>query len=206
MPEMIKLTLILLAVCLVSAGALSQTYNGTKAKIAENRKATESIARLAVLPGATKVAAFKIAAVEALAMPAVIGIDDKNKELGYAFKVTEKGFSGEIDVMVGCQKNDKGILVITGTRVLRHSETPGLGAEMNTKVYADVQKLGDNAIPKFQKQFLGKSVKELYLKKTDPKNGTIDAMTASTISSKAFTKAVREGIRKFQSQLEEVSK
>ncbi len=44
------------------------------------------------------------------------------------------------------------------------------------------------------------------MKKLDPVNGTIDAMTAATISSKAFTKAVREGLLKFQNQLGEVSK
>jgi electron transport complex protein RnfG len=212
MPEMVKLTLILLVVCLFSAAALSQTYNGTKDKIAENRKATESIARLAVLPGATAVAEFDLSTtVEASEKnePSLLvfsGVDSSDKQIGWAFKVSEKGFSGDIDVMVGCRKNEKGLLTVTGTRVLRHSETPGLGAEMNTLAYSDVQKLGDKAVPKFQKQFIGKSVKQLSLKALDPANGTIDSMTAATISSKAFTKAVREGIEKFQAKLEEVSK
>jgi len=207
MPEMLKLTLILLVVCLCSAGALSQTYNSTKEKIAKNRKATESIARLAVLPGATSVSIFNAdKSVESKtsdsAIKAFAGTDDSKKQIGYAFKVSEKGFSGDIDVMVGCAKNKKGLLAVTGTRVLRHSETPGLGAEMNTVAYSDTQKFGDKAVPKFQKQFIGKTVEQLYLKKLDPKKGTIDSMTAATISSKAFTKAVREGIETFK----EVSK
>ena len=217
MPEMVKLTLILLVVCLCSAAALSQTYNNTKAKIQENNDAVESLARIAVIPGAQSVTAFTAAVPQEFTSEAknveaevkksasvYTGVDKDGKVLGYAFTVSEKGFSGDIKVMVGCGKNDSGELAVTGTRVLLHTETPGLGAEMNTVAYEDVKAFGDKAVPLFQKQFIGKTASQLYLKKTDPAKGTIDSMTAATISSRAFTKAVREGIEKFRTELKEV--
>ncbi len=201
MPEMMRLTLILLVVCLVSAGALSQTYESTKAKIAKNRAATEADARLAVIPGATKVvAAPELELGEKVKV--FRGTDDAGKTIGYAFKVSEKGFSGVIDVMIGA-KREGNELKVAGTQVLRHSETPGLGAEMTTKAY-NVKLGAEEAIPAFQKQFVGLRTSELFLKKSG--KGKIDSITAATISSRAFTNAVRGGIEQLANKVSGVSK
>ena len=201
MPEMLRLTLILLVVCLVSAGALSQTYESTKAQIAKNRAATEADARLAVIPGATNI-------VEAPEMKidekinVYRGTDTQGKTVGYAFKVSQKGFSGAIDVMIGA-KVDGGELEVAGTQVLRHSETPGLGAEMNTKAY-NIKLGAEEPIPAFQKQFVGLKTSELFLKKSG--KGKIDAITAATISSRAFTNAVRGGLERLTNKVSGRSK
>ena len=200
MPEMMRLTLILLVVCLVSAGALSQTYESTKAMIAKNRAATEADARLAVIPGATKVVAapeMKMDKVQVFR-----GTDDNGKTIGFAFKVSEKGFSGVIDVMIGA-KLEGSELKVAGTQVLRHSETPGLGAEMTTRAY-NVKLGAEEPIPAFQKQFVGLRTSELFLSKSG--KGKIDSITAATISSRAFTIAVRKGIEQLASKVSGVSK
>jgi len=203
MPEMARLTLILLVVCLLSAAALSQSYVLTAPRIAANRQATEAAARLDVLPGATKIqdgVALRIP-VEGGDVDVYRGLDDGGTTVGYAFKVSQKGFSGDIDVMIGARVLPTGGLVVAGTRVLRHSETPGLGAEMTTKAYADIEALGESkAIPEFQKKFIDKAPAELRLKK-DSATGTIDALTAATISSRAFTNAVRNGLERLASRL-----
>lgn len=93
--------------------------------------------------------------------------------VGYAVKtLSMKGFSGEIDMMVGF-KPDGEIYKIS---VLSHSETPGLGAKMNT--------------PEFKDQFNSKnpSSYKLLVKKD---GGDVDAITAATISSRAFSDAVQ---------------
>ncbi len=92
--------------------------------------------------------------------------------VGYAVSTyTKKGFSGNINMMAGF-KTDGTIVNIT---VLDHKETPGLGTKMTE--------------PAFKDQFMDKNPSEFKLKvKKD--GGPVDAITAATISSRAFCDAV----------------
>jgi len=92
--------------------------------------------------------------------------------VGYAvLTYTKKGFSGNINMMAGF-KTDGTIVNIT---VLDHKETPGLGTKMTE--------------PKFKDQFRDKNPAVFKLKvKKD--GGPVDAITAATISSRAFCDAV----------------
>jgi len=88
---------------------------------------------------------------------------------------TKKGFSGEIRLMVGF-KPDGSIIDIA---VLKHAETPGLGDKME-KNKSD-----------FSVQFMGQNPESFKLAvKND--NGDVDAITASTISSRAYCDAVQK--------------
>jgi len=100
--------------------------------------------------------------------PAKMGSDT----VGYAvLTYTKKGFSGNINMMAGF-KTDGTIVNIT---VLDHKETPGLGTKMTE--------------PGFKDQFKDKNPGEFKLKvKKD--GGPVDAITAATISSRAFCDAV----------------
>ena len=84
-------------------------------------------------------------------------------------KVT--GFGGTLEVMVGFDAEGK----VWSTSVLSHSETPGLGAKCTEAAFKD------------QFDRLDPSVKTLQVKKD---GGDIDAITASTITSRAYTLAV----------------
>lgn len=92
--------------------------------------------------------------------------------VGYAVNTyTRKGFSGYIGLMAGF-RSDGTIINIT---VLEHKETPGLGTKMTE--------------PGFKDQFRGKNPGEFRLRvKKD--GGPVDAITAATISSRAFCDAV----------------
>jgi electron transport complex protein RnfG len=93
--------------------------------------------------------------------------------IGYAVNTyTKKGFSGNISLMAGFRP-DGSIVNIT---VLDQKETPGLGTKM--------------AEPMFINQFNEKnpSVFSLKVKKD---GGPVDAITAATISSRAFCDAVQ---------------
>jgi len=96
-----------------------------------------------------------------------------NEIVGYAVNTyTKKGFSGNISLMAGF-KPDGTIVNIT---VLEQKETPGLGTKM--------------AEAKFKDQFNEKDPSQFNLKvKKD--GGQVDAITAATISSRAFCDAVR---------------
>lgn len=94
--------------------------------------------------------------------------------VGYAVEtVTKSGFSGEFRLMVGFLPDGK----IYGIKVLEHSETPGLGSKMTEE--------GNPLV----KSFEGKSPASMSLKvKKD--GGDVDALTAATISSRAYVDAV----------------
>lgn len=86
---------------------------------------------------------------------------------------TRLGFSGEIKVMVGLLPDG----TIYDVTVLSHAETPGLGDKMDKKK------------SDWSSQFKGKNPGTFRLSVTKD-GGDVDAITASTISSRAFCDAV----------------
>jgi len=86
---------------------------------------------------------------------------------------TMMGFSGEIKIMVGLLPDGS----INDVAVLEHKETPGLGDKMERKK------------SEWSIQFQGKDPAEFKIAVTKD-GGDIDAITASTISSRAFCDAV----------------
>jgi electron transport complex protein RnfG len=100
--------------------------------------------------------------------------------VGYAINTyTSKGFSGNIYLMAGFKPDG----TIIGISVLNHKETPGLGTKMTE--------------PEFKEQFTGKNPGEFILKvKKD--GGQVDAITAATISSRAFCDAIQRAYNTIQ--------
>ena len=95
---------------------------------------------------------------------------------------TLKGFGGEIKVIVGFDM--KG--TILNYSVLEHAETPGLGAKMQEWFRMD----------KGQQSILGRAVPADGLKVVKD-GGDVDAITAATISSRAFLNAVNRAYSAF---------
>lgn len=92
---------------------------------------------------------------------------------GYAVETYTSGFGGRMLLMVGFEIDGK----IKGISVLSHSETPGLGDKINpSKSNFSVQFEGMNP-----------SNFKLLVKKD---GGDVDAITASTITSRAYCEAV----------------
>lgn len=88
---------------------------------------------------------------------------------------TKKGFGGEIRIMVGFDADQK----IVNYSVLEHNETPGLGSKMEEWFRAD----------KGKQSVLGRDMKGGALK-VSKDGGEVDAITAATISSRAFLDAI----------------
>lgn len=101
--------------------------------------------------------------------------DKEGQSLGTAVKSAEGGFSGDIVVLVGFDKTGK----LLGYDVLEHAETPGLGAKAGVWFQAD----GKGSI-------IGRQMDEEKPLKVKKDDGDVEAITASTITSKAFLKAV----------------
>jgi electron transport complex protein RnfG len=92
-------------------------------------------------------------------------------KIGYAFLAVGKGYGGDIDILVGLEDET----TIKGISIVSHSETPGLGSRITESFFTD--------------QFTGLSIDEVALKRN---GGEVDAITGSTISSRAVINAVRE--------------
>ncbi|MBO7568899.1 MAG: RnfABCDGE type electron transport complex subunit G [Bacteroidaceae bacterium] len=102
--------------------------------------------------------------------------NSRKQDLGVAVESTTMGFGGELKVLVGFDNDGK----IMGYTILQHSETPGLGAKAD-KWFQEGEK-GD---------IIGKSpaANPLVVNKD---GGDVDAITASTITTRAFLKAVNQ--------------
>ena len=105
----------------------------------------------------------------------------QKQDLGAAVVSTTSGFGGDLKVLVGFDSEGK----ILGYTLLEHTETPGLGAKAD-KWFQKGQK-GD---------IIGKSpAVPLTVKKDD---GQIDAITASTITSRAFLLAINNAYNAYK--------
>ena len=102
--------------------------------------------------------------------------------IGSAVESTTMGFGGDLKVLVGF--NAEG--TILGYTILQASETPGLGAKADKWF----QKDGKGNI-------IGKSLANGDLK-VNKDGGDVDAITASTITSRAFLKAVNQAYSAYQ--------
>ncbi len=113
--------------------------------------------------------------------------DKSGKELGAAVESTTGGFGGDLQVLVGFDTEGK----ILGYTILQASETPGLGAKATTWF----QKDGKGSV-------IGKSPKDgdLHVSKDDKSGNAVDAITASTITSRAFLKAINQAYAAYTSK------
>ena len=99
-----------------------------------------------------------------------------NGQEGYAVETAVDGFGGTFRVMVGFDKEGN----ILGYEILEHQETPGLGSHME-HWFKNAEKPGQNII--------GRKGGALQVSKD---GGDVDAITAATISSRAFLKAINQ--------------
>ena len=107
-------------------------------------------------------------------------VDDNKQPLGVAIQSTTLGFGGDLKVLVGFDNEGN----VKGYTLLAHTETPGLGAKADQWF----QKDGKGSI-------IGKNPGEKPLGVTKDKKAEeqqVDAITASTITSRAFLKAINQ--------------
>ncbi len=111
-------------------------------------------------------------------------MDSLNNEIGVVFRVFPQGYGGPIPVTVGLSNEG----TITGIRIASAaeglSETPGLGAKITEPAFTD--------------QFKNRCAAEVSLEQD---GGTIQAITAATISSRAVSEGVRKGIETYAEYL-----
>lgn len=107
-------------------------------------------------------------------------LDAEGEVVAYVVNSSSVGFGGKIELMVGFLPDG----TIYDTAVLGHSETPGLGAKCTEESFAG----------QFRK--FDPSVKKLEVTKD---GGDVDAITAATITSRAFCVALCNAVDIFES-------
>lgn len=116
--------------------------------------------------------------------------DSNGQPLGAAIESTTMGFGGDLKVLVGFSPKGE----ILGYTILQHAETPGLGAKAQTWF----QKDGKGNI-------IGRSPAEGELR-VNKDGGEIDAITASTITTRAFLNAVNRAYDAYMAQQQQNQK
>lgn len=164
----------LTVICLVCSALLGGAYAITKDKIdeAEVNKQNEAIAR--VVPEFDNIPSEEVFEVELEGKKyAVYPAKLSGEVVGYAINTSATGFSGPVVIMVGITAEGR----IFNTVPVSHAETPGLGAKISEEGNPFVEQFKD----------MDPSTTVLKVKKD---GGDIDAITASTITSRAYTAAV----------------
>ena len=183
--EILRPARVLFLICLITTLALAGTNLLTRDRIAEQARLEEEASRQVVLPQA---AAFE-AVTDLPADEAFDGMDsyyigttESGDAAGYIFVTTAKGYGGDIRVMTGISTSG----AVTGVTILSHSETVGLGANIETDGFRSQY---NQAIPDG-----GFTV----VKSSAAGEGQISAVTGATVSSNAVTAAVNEAVSLYQ--------
>ena len=175
-----NMTICLLAICLVCSGLLAGVYALTAEPIAAAAAAKNEAAIKEVLPEtAVTIEEERTVDFEGASYAYNLAYDEQGNTVGCAINVSPVGFGGPIVIKVGFDANG----VICNTKVLSQAETPGLGAKC--------------VEPAFSEQFKGfdPAQKRLSVKKD---GGDVDAITASTITSRAYADGLATASKVFQ--------
>ena len=198
MREMIKNSLIMLAITLVAGLGLGAVYQLTKDTIAERERQTVLEAYKQVFPDAADFKEQEVAVTEeqkselkeaGINNSDIYGINtacDANGEvLGYVLSINSHGgYGGDITFTVGI-RNDG---TVNGVKLLSINETPGLGMNAEAKL-----------IP----QFAGKNVDFInYTKTGATADNEVDAISGATITTRTVTDGVNLAIVYFNKYLE----
>ena len=198
MNKIIKNTLILTAITVVSGLLLGLVYDITKKPIAIAQENTRQEAFRSVLPDAASFEEYGEYDAEKAGellrengydsneiSDAVTGKDGSGGTVGDVVNViSHEGYAGDIEISVGIAADG----TVTGIEMLSISETAGLGMKA--------------AETDFKDQFKDKKVEKFsYTKSGESGDDMIDAISGATITTNAVTNAVDAALVYYQNEL-----
>ena len=174
-----NMTICLFAICLVCSALLAGVYALTAEPIAAAAAAKNEAAIKEVLPE-TAVAIEEERTVEmnGQSYSYNLAYDAQGNTVGCAINVSALGFGGPIVIKVGFDASG----IIWNSKVLSQAETPGLGAKCTEASFVD------------QFRQFNPAEKSLKVKKD---GGDVDAITASTITSRAYAGGLETAVNVF---------
>jgi electron transport complex protein RnfG len=171
-----NMVIVLTVITVIAAACLGAMNNVTAEPIAASKKAKQEAAIKAVLPEFASVDTAVIVNEQK-----IFRAYDANGELvGIAIETAELGFGGDITTMVGFNVNG----AIVNYSLLQHAETPGLGSKLVDwfLVKSDIRGAGADQMPL----------------RVNKDGGEYDAITAATISSRAFLNSINKAYETYQ--------
>lgn len=197
MNKIIKNTLILTAITLVSGLLLGVVYGVTKEPIARAQENTKQEAYKAVLSDASSFENIEFNAEEALSIvrengysadeitEIAAGKDGSGQTVGYVISLqSSEAYAGTLKLSVGIAVDG----TVKGVEMLDISETAGLGMKASEAEFKD--------------QFKDKNVEKFtYTKTGEDGDDMIDAISGATITTNAVTNAVDSALAYYQSEL-----
>ena len=189
MKEILKLIFSLTMISSAAGLLLAYTYKVTALPISAAIQQETTQALVAVLPPFDNDPAKNRATFKEENRSWTFNVARKdNRFTGAAFETSSKnGYGGEIRIMVGVTAAGQ----VKTIQILSQHETPGLGTKIT-------------AAP-FKPQFDGKPIEgTVWAVKKD--NGSFDAVTGATISSRAVLEAVRNGIEAYTKHASEIAR
>ena len=177
--SLLNMTLVLTGVAIIMGGVLAYVNNLTSGPINEQKEKALANGIKAVMVSDDIVVAHTDTVKQNDAKGKELTYiiyqtqDAQGNDLGAAVQSTTSGFGGDLKVLVGFDPEGN----ILGYTLLEHAETPGLGAKADKWFQKDEK--GD---------IIGKNPQEPLTVSKD--GGQVDAITASTITSRAFLLAV----------------
>lgn len=183
-----NMVLVLVGVALITGGILAYVNHITEAPIKLQAEKTLADGIKAVMGGVQLSVAENDTIKQTIKGKEAVfvihkTVDSNKQDLGVAVESTTGGFGGDLKVLVGFDKDGN----ILGYTILQHAETPGLGAKADKWF----QKDGKGSI-------IGKNPNKDNLT-VEKDGGDIDAITASTITSRAFLLAVTQAYNAYKS-------
>jgi electron transport complex protein RnfG len=177
----LKMVVVLALIGIVSGGILALTYVNALPLIQENQAKETSEAVLAVIEGAVDYEEIELDR----STTYYAGMKD-GETVGYAVLSEGSGYQGKIRIMTGYNAD---LSSITGLQVLENVETPGLGNRI----------VGED----FRSQYVGVTPAPLVvcIKGEKTQSSEIEAITGATVSSKAVTRILNEGLTKVRNAL-----
>ena len=171
-----RLVIVLTSIALIAGLALTGVYALTKGPIEQGQREKKEKALQAVLPDYQgTVRDTMIVDADNEEIPVHLAIGENGELCGAGIETyTKKAFAGRFDLMVGFDADG----AIVNTEVIKAGETPGLGDKINKSKSDFALQFNHQNPADFQ----------LVVKKD---GGDVDAITAATISSRAYCDAVQ---------------
>jgi electron transport complex protein RnfG len=178
--EVLRLGLVLAVVSAVTAGGLAAVNTAVKPTIDENNRLEAVRKRREVFPAAKDFEPRTVGGREVF-----VAKDAAGSPLGLVVTAAPRGYAGPIGMTIGIAPDAK----VAGLAIskLDQTETPGLGVKVT--------------LAAFRGQFRGKDAGAARLKKD---GGSVDAITAATISSRAVANGVRDTLEWYRGHAAQV--
>lgn len=200
--ESTKMIIVLVIVSLISAVSLSMVYEKTKPIIEENKAKELKMSLNEVIPQAYRFeednTMDEIISEGREGIKKVFNAYDKDdKKIGVAFLLDSIGFGGTIKILVGMNLPFR---KITGTKILDHLETPGLGERITEPEFLNQFKDASAKMTTYQMDAVSGATVPAELVMKDE---MIDAITGATISSTAVIETISWNINIISSYITE---